>query len=332
MTGTEPREPGKDKFSFRKLTVAAIMAATIVLGVYYIAAHMDEFRGLSFTDAWLLVPLILMSLAVSWALGLLIKFLLKPFGINLKFREWFGLSVITTLYNTITPFRGGMIARAVYLKQKHGFSYANFLAIMSGIYVINFFIQGAAGLASAWAISAQSKVFSPVIFAVFGLFFVSTLVMIVFSPKLPQSKNALINKLVDIVNGWHLIRNNKKVVSMACFTALLQLLFTAAATSITYRMFGADVGIVKSLFLSSVSLLGIVVSVTPGSLGIAEAISVFSALAIGITVAHSLPVVILTRLVSMSVIFTLGPVYTYILLKHSPAKTVADISKMAKES
>jgi len=44
--------------------------------------------------------------------------------------------------------------------------------------------------------------------------------------------------------------------------------------------------------------------------------AVFSGLVIGITPAQSLSVAILGRIVGIITIFTLGPIYSYILLKH----------------
>jgi len=299
----------------KKISGWLFLPAVILLVFYYIKTHMPEFTALSFINAQLIPALILIQLGVSVALGLIIKYLLEPFGIRLGFKEWFGLSVVTTFYNTITPFRGGMVARALYLKERHNFSYTSFLATMSGIYVVNFFIQSTAGLLSAAAIYFQSGIFSPAISVIFGGFFLASLVMLMFSPEMPDSKNPVLNKAAQIFNGWNGIRKNRKIVITVVCTAFLQLFLTAAGLLISYKVFGIDVSIAQSVFLSSISLLGIVISITPGSLGVAEAITVFSSLALGITVAQSLSAAVLIRLTSLAVIFTLGPVYSYILIK-----------------
>ena len=136
------------KTSIKTIISLTTLIIIISLFAYYIYAHFSEFKELSFENPSLVLPLIALSLINSLLGGIILKYLMEPFNINLKFKEWFGLSVITTFYNTITPFRGGMIAKAVYLKNKHKFSYTNFLATISGIYVINFFAESLVGLLS----------------------------------------------------------------------------------------------------------------------------------------------------------------------------------------
>ena len=85
-----------------------------------------------------------------------------------------------------------------------------------------------------------------------------------------------------------------------------------------FRVFGIEVTFVKCIFLSAVGILALLVAITPAGLGINEALVVFSALTIGITPAESLSAVLLGRAVQMLVLFVLGPVFSYTLLKHKP--------------
>lgn len=304
----------------KKIISITILILIAALFAYYISSHFHEFKQLSLANPWLVIPLIIISLLVSLSLGIILKYLVEPFGIKLKFKEWFGLSVITSFYNTITPFRGGMAARAIYLKKKHNLPYTNFLATLSGIYVINFFAESLIGLISLGLIYLEYGLFNIVIFLIFIGFFIPTLFIILFSPKLPETRYEFANKVIRIANGWHMIRGNKKIVFVVSIVTLTQIFLSAIGLILSYEVFDINIGMTKALFLVSISLLGIVISITPGSLGIAEAISVFSALIIGITPAQSLSVAILGRIIGMITIFTLGPIYSYILLKHRPKK------------
>jgi uncharacterized membrane protein YbhN (UPF0104 family) len=69
------------------------------------------------------------------------------------------------------------------------------------------------------------------------------------------------------------------------------------------------------MFMSTIGIVAILIQITPSGLGISEAVAVFSGLIIGITPAQSLSVAILSRVVQMIVLFTLGPYYSYKLMK-----------------
>ncbi|MFH1289831.1 MAG: hypothetical protein ABIH92_00305, partial [Nanoarchaeota archaeon] len=60
----------------------------------------------------------------------------------------------------------------------------------------------------------------------------------------------------------------------------------------------------------------LVIGLTPGNLGVQEAIIVFSAATIGITPAESLSAALLGRAVSLVVLFVLGPIFSYMLVRN----------------
>lgn len=113
-----------------------VLIILIACFAVYCYQHIDEFRQLNIVNAIYFVPLFFLYVLFFINNGLILKYFLEPFDIRLRFKEWFGLSVITTMGNYLTPFRGGAVARAVYLKKKHKFSYSYFLSTLSGIYIV----------------------------------------------------------------------------------------------------------------------------------------------------------------------------------------------------
>ena len=96
----------------KKLITAAILILLVTLFIYYLKNHLSDFKQIALINPIYLIPLVIISLIVSITNGLIVKYLAEPFKIKLKFKEWFGLSVITSFYNMITPFRGGLAAKA----------------------------------------------------------------------------------------------------------------------------------------------------------------------------------------------------------------------------
>ena len=128
----------KAKYLRKLLSVIALLVLVGLL-ITYIHNNWSQFQQLRLLSPIAIGSLIIIFIAFLWLNGLLLKSLVKPFGVNLSPNEAFGLSAITNFYNTITPFRGGAASRAIYLKNKHNFSYTKFLATLSATYVIIFF-------------------------------------------------------------------------------------------------------------------------------------------------------------------------------------------------
>jgi len=226
------------------------------------------------------------------------------------------LSIVTIFYNTITPLKGGLFVKAGYLKKQYKFSYTHFIAMWSGIYVINFFIGSLIGLISMYFIYKDYNIFNLPIFLIFLGFFIPLLFVILFSPKFPETKNKWLNRFINVLNGWNLIKTHKKVIFAVSAITLLQMLLWVLGTIISYNIFGIELTLSKALFLGSIGVLSVLIAITPAGLGINEAIAVFSALIIGIEPAQSLAVAILGRVIGLLWILTLGPLFSYILFKH----------------
>jgi uncharacterized protein (TIRG00374 family) len=69
--------------------------------------------------------------------------------------------------------------------------------------------------------------------------------------------------------------------------------------------------------LTAIGVLGILVAITPAGLGIQEAITVFSALTIGIGATEALSAALLGRAISLVVLFILGPIFSHYLLRNN---------------
>ncbi|MGE0793442.1 MAG: lysylphosphatidylglycerol synthase transmembrane domain-containing protein [Candidatus Woesearchaeota archaeon] len=304
------------KINYKKIISISLLVILLTLFIYYIFNHLEDFKSLSVVKPTYLIPLILLSIIASYANGLIIKFLVQPFDIKLKFKEWFGLSIITSFYNMITPFRGGLAAKAVYLKNKHNFSYPKFLSTIAGLYVINFLTAGIVGLISLYILYKKHSIFSPIILFIFLGFVLPLLFIILFSPKFKDTKYPLVNKFIEVLNGWTTLSKHKKIISYCSLIIALQILINSTGTYLSYHIFGVELDIWKALFLTSIGIISSLIQITPSGLGINEAIAIFSGLIIGITPPQALAVAILGRVVGIIVIFTLGPIYSYILLKH----------------
>ena len=306
----------------KKLISTAVILILLAFAIYYFINNLADFKQLSFVSPWLLVAITMLFILNYYFIGVITSNLLRPFGVKLKGMEAFQLSIVTGFYNLITPFRGGMAARAIYLKKKYNFSYDNFMATLAASYVLIFLVASLVGMLSTLFIYISSGIFSWLIFLIFSGLFIGMVGTIVIAPKLKERKNRWLNSAIKVVNGWHLIRGNWRIIGITSILSLLQLIVGALMLYLQFKVFGININYSSALFLATIGSLGILIGITPAGLGIQEAITVFSALTIGIGTAEALSVALLGRAVSLTVLFVLGPIYSYILLNRKPTKDI----------
>ena len=124
----------------QKKRIIGIVLLIVILGLflYYFKLNISDFREIRIVNFNYIIYLFLASSSAFLFLGWINKYHLIPFDIKLSFKEWFGLAAITSFYNVITPFRGGLAARAAYLKRKRGLNYSHFLSSLAALGVMMF--------------------------------------------------------------------------------------------------------------------------------------------------------------------------------------------------
>ena len=70
---------------------------------------------------------------------------LKKHNIFLKFKEWFGLCMISELFNMLLPAKGGTGIRMLYIKDKKGLPMREFLSMSFAIVLTGFTFLGISG-------------------------------------------------------------------------------------------------------------------------------------------------------------------------------------------
>lgn len=300
----------------KKSLIVVVLTIIVLLFGRYIYVHWPEFSQLRVVSPIYIIAIIILTALFSLSYGVVIKALLSAFKIKLKFNEYFGLSIITGFYNMVAPLTGGVVPRALYLKQKYNFKYRLFISSLSGMYVTHFFAGSLLGIISLLMIRYSQKVFNWPILIVFASLFIISLSLILFSPKLKESKIKWLNPLIHSINGWHIISKNRKVIVTATAMSVAQNLINMLGILLAFDIFNIKITLIQAFFLSCTAIIGGFMITTPGIIGLSEIIAVFASGLIGITVPQALAVALLGRAVSTVTILVLGPIYSGILLRH----------------
>ncbi|MCE4606745.1 MAG: flippase-like domain-containing protein [Desulfurococcales archaeon] len=262
-----------------------------------------------------LVCLIFTMLLFQLTNGLLLRELASKFGVHLKPIEWVGLPYITTMGNYITPFSGGMLARATYLKYRHSFPFAKFVSTLGASYLIYFWISTIAGIADLAVLGAGSSIYWKLM-----AFFFIILVLVSALAMFPSIKLPWNNKLVIAINssleGWVIIRSDWLLLARLSIYTLFSILLNGISFWLGFSaLLGTSPSFGIVFLISLLAGFTILIRITPGNFGISEAIVSLTSGILNIGAGIGLMAMLVIRAASLVPVFTLGPIFSFLLTK-----------------
>ena len=294
------------------LAVTAIFAVLAILFLRHHPAALHPLKDIS--------PTVLVWLAASRIVflilnGLTLRDAASKFGVILTPKEWIGLPFVTAMGNYVTPFSGGMLARATYLKYRHRFPYARFVSVLGVSLFILFWVAALAGVViliatprgagSHWEFKA---LFTAITIGVSGLLLLPTV-------RVPGTGrlSAAVNSSLE---GWDAIKGDYRLLARLALWALAGLLMNGISFWLAFAgLYGASVPVDGVFLISLFSIFFIIVRITPSNLGVFEGAVMLGAGIAGIGAGAGLMASLLIRAASLIPIFTLGPIFSYVLTR-----------------
>ncbi len=293
------------------ISLAVLIITFVAIGLY-LRANQELVASLANISLAATVGLIASRVLSTATNGMFLQIFATKFGIRLKFQEWFGLTVITAMGNYLTPFSGGMVIRATYLKQRHNFPYTQFATLLTANYLVIFWVVGMVGVITS-LIFRRTAYFSWVVVLMF-LVVVMAISILVMLPtmKLPEH-NRLIGLLNVAMEGWQMVKTDHLLLAKLGIYTLVQVLANGFSFWVAYVALGFPVSFMAALLVSLIAVFSILLNVTPGNFGIQEAIISFSSTLVGAGAGAGLLVALLLRASTLVVAFTLGPLFSLLL-------------------
>ncbi len=300
-----------------KKTVSRIITVSvIVLFSLYFFFNIEDFKPLLHINPIFLLLLVGVNLAVSVTNGLFLKSILSLFHKMITIHEGVRISLISSAGNFFAPAGSGLGFRAVYLKKRHSLAYGDYVSIVFCNYVLVFVLNAALGLVALYALHAQNSPGSKLLLSVFlGLFLVSFAMLFIRVKKdrTNRYKNKFIRKsyavLLQVTKGWHLILSNKRVTVYLFVLTIINTSLMIADTYFIMRAINVTLSIEGLILFSVLGSLSVFINITPGNLGIKEAVYIAFSSIIGLTTAQILSAALVDRAVLFFVLFFLWVVY-----------------------
>lgn len=302
------------KFKIKDIIAVIVLLVTVGAAWYFLQTNsqlLDALFSISWMQAAGLIILRILLLVVN---GLFLRAFAAKYDVKLGWIEWFGLACVTAMGNFLTPLSGGLVARATYLKTRHHLAYSRFVTLLTANYLILFWAIGLVGLTISLPLLPQSQSVWLLILSFLTVVVVVTLLFFV-----PVVKFHADNRMTRLINtaleGWQLIKQDGRLLIELSIYTILTLLINGSMFWLAYTALGVSISPSAATLVSLLSLFAILVYITPGSLGIQEAIVSISSELLGAGVGQGLLVSLLIRAALVVVAFTLGPLFSFVLTR-----------------
>jgi uncharacterized protein (TIRG00374 family) len=279
-----------------------ITVVVVALFVIYFVNNKEDLQFLLSLDWRYLLLMTIFWLSIIFLNGVFIKVILKSFEKTISVLESFYISVISMVGNYFLPARGGAVIRSVYLKKNYNFPYSHFISTLYGYYILVFLINSFLALIALGANHFLNSIVSIPLYIFFGALFISMLILsLVKFPikKIGNIENRVIRKIVlfieNIFNGWNMIASNKKLLFYLLLLSLGNYISSLLLFWAEFQIVGLETNILNLIIYTCLSGVSLLISITPGSLGIREAVFLVSSQSIGLNQEEILQLAVVDR-------------------------------------
>lgn len=280
------------------------------------------------TQPTYLLIIILIFILVFFLEGLFIRVTLKAFEKHISIKESFYLSTLSRIGNYLLPMRAGAIFRATYLKKKYNFDYSKFLSTLYGYYIILFLLYSFVAIITLLLKSLlNDETFFILIIFFSGLFLAMLFLMFVRVPfnKIVKNDKGLVAKIVGFldrfINSWDVIVKNKELLLQLIFITSQYILLNTIIIYVEFLSLGITINFLNLMLYSCLSGVSLLVSITPGSLGIREAVFLISSQGIGLEEEQILQLAVIDRGV-LFILLTILMIVIFLFLRKFNLKDV----------
>ena len=237
---------------------------------------------------------------------------MEAFTTRLTLGEGIYVGILSAIGNFFGPLLGGAGIRAVYLRRVHNLPYTKFTSTLMVYYVILFGINFTLAIVGLLALDLDEAPY--VLVAIFGgglVFLVASTFLRLPSriraddPRRSNLTRRIIRYAIDIEDGWRLLLAMPvlliRLVGLAALSVAAQFLIAY----VSFDSIGADMSWASLAVYVSIVMISLLVSVTPGAIGIREAMLILVSETLGVTNEEIIQVAVIDRGVTFALLVIL---------------------------
>jgi len=278
-----------------------ILSLLLLAGLgFYVQKNEQSFEKIKFIKFEYILVLISIHALNYYLLGLTHKMPLKKHQIILKFKEWFGLCMVSELFNMLLPAKGGTGIRMLYIKNKKGLSMREFLSMSFAIVLTGFTFLGITGTIYCHFFLNKTHPVFVILESIFIALSVSGILLIfatealgkIFKFKRKYSPKAY---LFDL-----------KLSSAATICWIGMFFLYPIKIYLSFLAIGLELNFADSFEISLILLAASLFQVLPGNIGVKEVITAYIAKQYGIEFETALLASLIDRAILLLFLFPVG--------------------------
>lgn len=297
----------------RFVTSILLILAILIAVAFYIKTNLGSFliiKQISLTNIFVIAFFVLINFI---AIGLTLKTVLAPFKVNLRFKEWFGLTMLTSLGNLFVP-AGGLGMRAYYLKKIHNFQYTHFLSTFAAVSIIDILLFGLTGILGLFYIFWQKGFLHIPLLILFVSVISACLIALRLSPNFKSSKNRFLQKIINVFQSFSVLKKEPGLILKLVLTTGLNLISSIFIYFFILRALGLTISYPEAFLPAALGDYGAYIRILPASFGFFEGGVIFSSQVVGATTAQAVLAAALVRIVVIGWTIILGLFFTWFLI------------------
>lgn len=249
------------KLKNSKWLKVGLLVLTLIAFIYYFVQNQELFNRIG-NLTWWQVLLIILGQSIVFFSNILVSIIFLQFiGKKLHFLDSTRITAYSSLVNFFGFLQGGVGLRGVYFKRHFGMTLKKYF----GLTVIQYlFLFGISGLFVLIGISFTSGLSSALFFGLLAFVFAVVAAILFSKTSAGQRIRAKLSALTQLLQARPLI--------MLLGVIILQLLGSLLASFTELQAIGADVSLGGLLIYTGTSQFAIVIALTPGAIGIREAL------------------------------------------------------------
>jgi uncharacterized membrane protein YbhN (UPF0104 family) len=320
--------PKNRTFRWRPVVEQAVGILILVAVGWYFWERRDTIAQIVDVSLYVLLALII-GVLLSWTVVSWQSYLLfRAQGIEIGFME--NLIVTTSMtFGNYLPMRIGTIVRIRYMKTVHGMRYARF-GSMTGMRIV--LMQSATGLlgligvVGLWATQGTVSVILAALFL--AIFLVS---VAAFSLRVPRATGSGLIRRVwnDFIEGFDVTRSRPGVALQVMALVIAQYALLAWRLQVSLAAVGVEASFFLLAMLGPLTALVSALALTPGGLGVREALIGYVTFEVGMTfdigmIAGAVDRAVVLCLVAVLGSLSFGYVWWGVRGRGSPTRETAD--------
>lgn len=293
---------------------------------WYLAKHWQDTKELfklKFTELAVIYFINFIGVINS---ALVVMSILRPMGVRTRLGDMIVVQNACMLLNYV-PMKFGTLFFANYLKRHYGLKYsyfATFSVYLTLLVSIAAYAAGAIVMFFVYGLDSPQKQILTAAFVICFIVFVGLL----FVPlPLPKGASKLAVIIRDFLSSRKVVSGDLKSVFSATLFLFINFVLTSIRLGIIYHSMGIGTHPAGFLVLGALGYIVLFFNITPGALGIREAILGAGAVVLGISFEAGVAAALIDRAIALSWSFIVGGVCTGFIWFKSPT----DFSKQLEQ-